>query len=183
MLQNKDHHLCYGSKDSDLILRAYCDASFGPTSKTDTNQRSSYGWVFTLGGSPISWCAKRFDSTSLHVCDAELMAIKETTAQAIHLNALLTELGETQQAPTTIHTDSKAAHDSLTSENFSKRLKHVTVARQWIREQLAKGVVELWHVRTHEQPADFFTKPLPAAAFKTCCKLLGLKTPREELED
>ena len=106
-------------KDSIPILRAYCDASFGPTSKSDTNQRSSYGWVFTLGGSPISSCAKRFDSTSLHVCDAELMAIKEITTQAIHLNALLTELREAQQAPTTIHIDSKAALDSLTSENFS----------------------------------------------------------------
>ena len=182
LLQTKDHHLCYGSNGSDLVLRAYCDASFGPISKTDTNQRSSYGWVFTLGGSPISWCARRFDSTSLHVCDAELMAIKETTAQAIHLQALLAELGEKQDSPTTIHTDSKAAHDSLKSENFSKRLKHVTVARQWVREQLANNIVEIWHVRTHEQPADFFTKPLPAAAFKTCCKLLGLKTPREELK-
>jgi len=116
------------------------------------------------------------------VCEAELMAIKETSTQAIHLRALLTELGEKQPAPTTVHTDSKSAHDSLISENFSKRLKHVTVARQWIREQLAGQIVELQHVRTTEQPADFLTKPLPAAAFKTCCKLLGMKLPREELK-
>ena len=180
LLQSKKTYLCYGSKGSDLILRAYCDASFGPTSKEDTNQRSSYGWVFTLGGCPISWCAKRFDSTSLHVCEAEMMAIKESITQAIHLQALLTEFGEQQLAPTIVHTDSKSAHDSLLSENFSKRLKHVTVARQWIREQLASKTVEVKHVRTHQQPADFFTKPLPAAAFKTCCKILGLKTPSED---
>jgi hypothetical protein len=38
LLQTKGKHLCYGSKGSDLVLRAYCDASFGPTSKADTNQ-------------------------------------------------------------------------------------------------------------------------------------------------
>ena len=27
------------------------------------------------------------------------------------------------------------------------------------------------HVRTHQQLTDFFTKPLPAAAFKNCCQL------------
>ena len=64
-----------------------------------------------------------------------------------------------------VHTDSKAAHDSLISENFSKRLKHVTIARQWVREQLAVGIVVLKHVLSSQQPADFFTKPLPTAAF------------------
>ena len=79
-----------------------------------------------------------------------------------------------------VHTDSKVAHDSLILENFSKRLKHVTIARHWVREQLASGVIDVKHVRTHQQPADFFTKPLPTAAFTTCCDLLGLKTPGED---
>ena len=88
LFQTKDTHLFSGSKGNDLVLRAYFDASFGSTLKTDTNLRSCYGWVFTYGGCPISWCVKRFDSTSL------------------------------------------AARDSLLSENFSKRLKHVTIPRQ-----------------------------------------------------
>ena len=95
-LQTKGKHLYYGSKGSDLFLRAYCDASFGPTSKADTNQRSSYRWVFTLGGFSISWCAKHFDSPSLNVCEAEMMAIKETTTQVIHLQALISKLGVQQ---------------------------------------------------------------------------------------
>ena len=180
MLQSRKTYLCYGTKGSDLTLRGYCDSSFGPTSKSDTNLRSSYGWVFTLGGSAISWAAKRFNSTSLNVCEAELMAIKEAFAQAIHLQALLKELGVDQDGPTNVHTDSKAAYDTAKSENFSKRLKHVTIARQWVREQLANGNVDVKLVRTFQQPADFFTKPLPASAFKTCCNLLGLKIPSKE---
>ena len=72
-----------------------------------------------LRRSPISWCAKRIDSTSLDVCEAELMAIQEATTQAIHLQSVLEDLGEVQITPTMVHTDSKAPHDSLHSENFS----------------------------------------------------------------
>ena len=75
--------------------------------------------------------------------------------------------------------NTKGARDSLLSENFSKRLKHVTVARQWVREQLKK----VKHVRTHQQTADFFTKPLPPAAFKNCCNLFGLKTLQDHAQD
>ena len=175
LLQTKDTHLCYGSNGSDMILRAYCDASFGSISKSDTNQRSS--------GCPISWCAKRFNSTSLRVCEAEMMAIKETTTQAIHLQALLKDFEEAQDARTTVHTDSKAARDNLLCENFSMRLKHVTIARLWIREHLESGIIEVKHERTHHQLADFYTKPLPAAPFKHCCNLLGLKTPKDQAQD
>ena len=63
-----------------------------------------------------------------------MMAINEATTQLIHLQALLKDLGETHYAPTTVHTDTEAAHVSLLSENFSKRLKHVISARQCVRE-------------------------------------------------
>ena len=75
-----------------------------------------------------------------------MMAIKETTTQSIHLQVLLKDFGEAQDTPTAVHTDSKAARDSLLSENFSKRLQHVTIARLWVREHLESGVIELKHV-------------------------------------
>ena len=75
-----------------------------------------------------------------------MIAIKETTAQAIHLLTLLKDFGKAQEAPTTVHMDSKAALDSLISENFSKRLKHLTITRQWICEQLESGIIEVKHV-------------------------------------
>ena len=93
------------------------------------------------------------------------MSIKERTTQAIHLQALLKDFREAEEAPTLVDTNNKAALDSLICENFSKRLKHVTVAQQWIQEQLDSCIIEVKHVRTHQQPADFFTKPLLAASF------------------
>ena len=111
------------------------------------------------------------------------MAIKETTTQAIHLQALLKDFVEAQEAPITVYTDSKATRDSLFSKNFSNRLKHVTIARQWVHEQLKSGIIDVKHVRKHQQPADFFTKPLPATSFHNCCTLMGIKTLEDKAED
>ena len=82
------------------------------------------------------------------VVDPLMEAIQETAAQAIHLKALLTELGEKLVTPTTIRSESRAAHDSLKTANFYKRLKHVTVALQWVCKQLANNIVEILHVET-----------------------------------
>jgi hypothetical protein len=115
------------------------------------------------------------------------MAVKEAFTQAIHLRFLLGELGVTQST-TVVSTDSKAAISSATNESFSKRLKHVNVARQWVREQIALGHLAVAWVSTREQPADFLTKPLPADRHMQCAKEIGLtygevpvlETPVEE---
>ena len=78
----------------------------------------------------------------LNVCEAQMMAIKETTAQTIHLHALLKDFGDEQNSPTVVHTDIRAAHDSLLFENFFKRLKNGTITRQWVRGQLESGIIE-----------------------------------------
>ena len=143
LLQTKITHLCYGRKGSDLVLGAYCDASFRPTLKTNTNQRCSYGWVFTLGSCPISWCAKRFNVASLNVCKGDMVAIKETSTWVIHLRALFLKLGETQPEPTIMHIGTNDAYPNLISKYFYKRLKHVNIACQWVCEQLSSGVIDV----------------------------------------
>jgi hypothetical protein len=101
LVQTKSLALKYGGTDKDLILRGYCDASFGANARNE-DQRSSYGWVFTIGGCTISWLAKRHSTTSLSTAEAELMVAKEAFAQAIHLRALLEDMETPQRDATTI---------------------------------------------------------------------------------
>ena len=78
--------------------------------------------MFTLADVQYPSVQSAFNSTSLSVCEAEMMVVKETTTQAIHLEALLKDFGEAQNAPTIVHTDSKAAHDILLFENHSRTM-------------------------------------------------------------
>ena len=173
VVQTKSVGLTYGGPNTDLILKGYSDASFGANAKNE-DQRSSYGWIFVLGGCAISWVAKRHSTTSLSTAEAELMAAKEAIAQATHLRALLEDVETPQRDATTIYIDSQAAYQASIGEGFSKRLKHVNVALQWVREMIINNTMTLELIRTTEQAADFLTKALPREQHETCCRKVGL---------
>ncbi|GJY24330.1 hypothetical protein Tco_0397988 [Tanacetum coccineum] len=55
------------------------------------------------------------------------------------------------------------------------RSKHIDIRHHFIREQVEKGVVELYFVRTEYQLADIFTKALPRERFEFILPRLGIK--------
>ena len=170
---SKNYGLKYGGEDKNLTLSSLCDASFGANVKGE-DQRSSYGWLFTLGGAAVSWTAKRHENTSMSTAEAEMMSAKEAFTQAIHLRSVLIDLGTPQPEATNVHIDSQAAYQAALGEYFSKRLKHVNADLQWVRERLEKKIVRLVLVRSENQSADFLTKPVSKVALKRHLKTIGI---------
>ncbi|GJX79770.1 hypothetical protein Tco_0327919 [Tanacetum coccineum] len=60
------------------------------------------------------------------------------------------------------------------------RSKHIDIQHYFIREQVEKGVVELYFVRTEYQLADIFTKALPRERFEIILSRLGMKSMKLE---
>ncbi|GJY36591.1 retrovirus-related pol polyprotein from transposon TNT 1-94 [Tanacetum coccineum] len=60
------------------------------------------------------------------------------------------------------------------------RSKHIDIRHHFIREQVEKGVVELYFVRTEYQLADIFTKALPRERFEFILPRLGMKSMKPE---
>ncbi|GJX35567.1 retrovirus-related pol polyprotein from transposon TNT 1-94 [Tanacetum coccineum] len=56
------------------------------------------------------------------------------------------------------------------------RSKHIDIRHHFIREQVEKGVVELYFVRTEYQLADIFTKALPRVRFEFIRPRLGMRS-------
>nr|GEZ26963.1 retrovirus-related Pol polyprotein from transposon TNT 1-94 [Tanacetum cinerariifolium] len=56
------------------------------------------------------------------------------------------------------------------------RSKHIDIRHHFIREQVAKGVVELYFVATDYQLADIFTKALPRERFEFLLLRLGMNS-------
>nr|GEX03818.1 retrotransposon protein, putative, unclassified [Tanacetum cinerariifolium] len=61
------------------------------------------------------------------------------------------------------------------------RTKHIDVRYHFIKENVEKGIVELFFVRTKYQLADLFTKALPVKGFQYLVRRLGMRclTPAE----
>ncbi|GKA14995.1 retrovirus-related pol polyprotein from transposon TNT 1-94 [Tanacetum coccineum] len=60
------------------------------------------------------------------------------------------------------------------------RSKHINIQHHFIREQVEKGVVKLYFVRTNYQLADIFTKALPRERFEFILPRLGMKCMKPE---
>ncbi|GJX54629.1 hypothetical protein Tco_0282998 [Tanacetum coccineum] len=58
--------------------------------------------------------------------------------------------------------------------------KHIDIRHHFIREQVEKGVVELYFVRIEYQLADIFTKALPRERFEFILPRLGMKSMKPE---
>ena len=94
------------------------------------------------------------------------MAASEASKDAIYLQAFLQELGLT--TPTEIATlsvDNTAAIDLAYNPQHHKRSKHIERRHFFIRECVEAMRLNVPYVRSADNRADFFTKPLHKREF------------------
>ncbi|GJU84217.1 hypothetical protein Tco_1291763 [Tanacetum coccineum] len=79
-----------------------------------------------------------------------------------------------------LYCDNKSAIALCCNNVQHSRSKHIDIRHHFIREQVEKGVVELYFVRTEYQLADIFTKALPKERFEFILPRLGMKCMKPE---
>ena len=76
-----DIGLCYGN-DTECLVAGYSDSDYA--GDVDS-RRSMTGYVFTLGGSVVSWKATLQHTVTLSTTEAEYMALTEAAKEGIWL--------------------------------------------------------------------------------------------------
>nr|GEY81887.1 copia protein [Tanacetum cinerariifolium] len=74
----------------------------------------------------------------------------------------------------------KSTAISTTEAEYIAMSKHNDIRHHFIREQVEKGIVELYFVTTDYQLADIFTKALPRERFEFLLSRLGMKSMSPE---
>ena len=111
---------------------------------------------------------------TLSTCEAEYVAATSCVCQGIWLRHLLKELRMPQDEPTEIFLDNKSALALAKNPVFHDRSKHIDTRYHFIREYVTKKEVELKFVKSQDQLADIFTKPLKVELFHKLRTLLGV---------
>ncbi|GJT52136.1 copia protein, partial [Tanacetum coccineum] len=75
-----------------------------------------------------------------------------------------------------LYCDNKSAIALCCNNVQHSRSKHIDIRHHFIREQVEKGVVELYFMRTEYQLADIFAKALPREHFEFILLRLGMKS-------
>ncbi|GJW28511.1 hypothetical protein Tco_0045386 [Tanacetum coccineum] len=164
----------------ELELTAFSDSDHAGC--LDSRKSTSGGIQFLGGDKLVSWSSKKQDCTSMSSAEAEYVSLSACCAQVLWLRTQLTDYGfHFDKIP--MYCDSKAAIAISCNPVQHSRTKHIDVRYHFIKEQVEKGIVELFFVGTEYQLADLFTKALSEDRFKYLVRRLGMRclTP-DELE-
>ncbi|KAH9752632.1 hypothetical protein KPL71_014771 [Citrus sinensis] len=152
----------YGTVDVGLLFKndcgqqcvGYCDSDFaGDLDK----RRSTTGYVFTLGGGPVSWRSILQSIIALSTMEAEYMAVTEAVKEALWLKGLLGDLGVIQEN-IAVFCDNQSAIFLAKNQTYHARTKHIDVKYHYVREIIESGVVLLRKIDTKDNPSDMLTK-------------------------
>ena len=148
--------LFYSASD-DLTLKGFADVDWN---SCRDSRRSTTGMAMFLGDSLISWRSTKQDTVSCSSAEAEYRALSNSSKEMVWLIKLLNDLKVPQIHTPILFSDSTAAIYIATNPVFHERTKHIENDCHFVRERLDRGTLKTLHVRTEDQVADLFTKPL-----------------------
>lgn len=146
-------------------------------------RRSVSGYCFALGSGAVSWSSRKQDIVTTSTTEAEYVAAFNATKEAVWLRQVLREIGFAQDQPTIIGADNQGAITLSEQQCHHQRTKHIDVDYHYTRERITRRDITLNYVRSHDNVADIFTKPLGTTSFVRLRKRLGVSLPSEEEEE
>ncbi|GJW93899.1 copia protein [Tanacetum coccineum] len=116
-------------------------------------RRSTSGSAQFLGDKLVSWPSKKQKSIAILTTEAEYIAMSGCCAQILWMRSQLTDYGFAfNKIP--LYCDNRSAIALCCNNVQHSRSKHIDIRHHFIREQVEKGVVELYFVTTDYQLAD-----------------------------
>ena len=159
-------------------LVGYADAGY----LSDPHKaRSQSGYVFTYGGTAISWRSTKQTLTATSSNHAELIALYEAGRECIWLRSMIHHIQEEcgleliKENPTVLYEDNAACIAQI-KEGYIKgdRTKHISPKFFSTHDLQKDGLIDITQIRSSDNLADLFTKSLPRKTFEQLLQKIGL---------
>jgi hypothetical protein len=121
---------------------------------------------FYLGEFLVSWLSKKQSSISLSTTEAEYIAAMTCCTQVLWMKQTLQDMQVKYDEPISILCDNTNTINISKNPVMHSKTKHILIKYHFLREQATEKNIKLEYVRTKEQIADIFTKPLAREPFE-----------------
>jgi hypothetical protein len=160
----KTAELGIGFNSDAIVLRMYCDASYG----IHYNGRSHSGIVITIGNrycGPVLVKSKVQKIVTLSSTESEMVALVEGMQWLITLNSILLEIGINVSKPVVLQDNQSVLHLIKNGEGAHGRNRHMRIKWNFIKELIDSQIVDIQYCKSSDMVADLLTKPLSGKMF------------------
>jgi len=165
----KDMGLYFDSSSKENLV-GFADAGY---LSDPHNARSQTGYVFTYGGTAISWRSMKQTLVATSSNHAEILAIHEASRECVWLRSVIQHIQDNcklipgKEAPTILYEDNAACIAQL-HEGYIKgdRTKHISPKFFYTHELQKNGDINVLQIRSSENSAYLFTNALPTITLK-----------------
>jgi len=138
------------------------------------NRRSTAWYVFTIGGTTVSWISKLQKVVELSTIEAEYFVAIEASKEMIWLQRFMEELGKKKEN-NKLYCDSQSAIHLAKNSAFHSKTKHIQLRYHFIRSALEDGQLKLEKIHTSQNPANMLTKGVTREKLSSCSVSVGLQ--------
>ena len=154
-----------------LLPLGFSDSDFASDKVTS---KSTYGYLFTMAGGPVSWKSKRSSTIALSIMETESDALTEAIRETQWLRNLYSELNRLIKSPTLVLEDNQSIIKAVKDLALHSRIKHILLKYCYIREARQAGIFDILYIDIKRMPADGLIKPLSGIAHQKFLSLIGL---------
>ena len=153
--------ITYSKSDSGLMAVGYADADW----VEQKDRKSISGNLFIMSGGAIAWSTKKQGTITLLTLEAEYTSLSHASCHVLWHQMLIWELGFNVEQPFNINNDNCGAIALTWDPQSHGQSKHIDIWHHFIWELIKRSNLKIHHVRSSENLADIFTKPLPEKLF------------------
>ncbi|KAF2890427.1 hypothetical protein ILUMI_15746 [Ignelater luminosus] len=131
-----------GKKES---LLCYPDADFG----SEYDRKSTSGFLMKVFGNTVYGASKKQTSVALSPTESEYIALAMAVSDLLWLKKLLEDFGILVSIPLKVFEDNQSCIHLLHKWEH-RRLKHVDVKYNFVRDLTGKGIVDIKYISTSQ---------------------------------
>ena len=147
-----------------------------------SDNKSTSGWIFTLGGGAISWASKKQSCISHSTMESEFIALVSAGKEAEWLRNMFYDIELWPQPMPVISTycDSQATMSKAYSKIYNGKSRYISLRHKYVRQLIEDGVISIIYVKSSSNLADPFTKGLFRDLVKVTSIGMGLTPSLKE---
>ena len=139
-------------------MREGANAELEATADSTWGDHNVYGILLTYNGGAVAHPVKKMHLILDSSMESEAVATGKCGEIVSYARDILRAIGVPQQGPTFIGTDNKANGLIASGRSLPSRARHAMRRYTTFLARLARGEVQVGHVKDEHNPSDFLTK-------------------------